>query len=115
MRKKKTKKEKLRAAILERLAQVIDPETGVDVVRMRLIEDLQVDEAGRVQYRFRPSSPLCPLAVPLSLMIQEAVASVPGVSGQDLEIVGYLQSEELTAMLREMMAEMGRPVKDKPV
>ena len=29
-------------AIFERLSRVIDPETGVDVVRMRLIEDLAV-------------------------------------------------------------------------
>ena len=51
--------EKLREAILERLARVIDPETGVDVVRMRLIENLTVDGQGRVNYTFRPSSPLC--------------------------------------------------------
>lgn len=101
------KNEELHTAIIERLSKVIDPETGVDVVRMRLIEDLVVDDDGRVSYKFRPSSPLCPLAVPLSLMIQEAVASVPGVTGQDMEIVGYIQSEELTALLREMLEDMG--------
>ena len=42
------------------MSKVIDPETGIDVVRMRLVEDLEVDEAGRVRYRFRPSSPFCP-------------------------------------------------------
>ena len=57
--------ESLRKNILERLARVIDPETGVDVMRMRLIEDLTVDEAGKVNYKFRPSSPLCPIALPL--------------------------------------------------
>jgi metal-sulfur cluster biosynthetic enzyme len=98
--------EKLHEAILEKLAEVIDPETGVDVVRMRLIEELLVDEQGHVQYKFRPSSPLCPIAVPLSLMIQNAVASVPGVTGQDMEIVGYIQSEELTALLREMLTDL---------
>jgi metal-sulfur cluster biosynthetic enzyme len=95
------KSEEIYAAILERLSRVIDPETGVDVVRMRLIEDLAVDESGRVRYKFRPSSPLCPIAVPLSLMIQNAVASVPGVTGQDMKIVGYIQAEELTALLRD--------------
>lgn len=46
-------------AVREQLQQVIDPETGADVLRMRLIEDLDVDgETGRVSYRFRPSSPL---------------------------------------------------------
>jgi metal-sulfur cluster biosynthetic enzyme len=94
--------DKLREAILEKLSTVIDPETGVDVVRMRLIEDLQVAKDGRVQYKFRPSSPLCPIAIPLAVAIENAVASVPGVNGQDLEVVGYIQSEELTALLRDL-------------
>jgi metal-sulfur cluster biosynthetic enzyme len=98
---------KLRVAILERLSTVLDPETGADVVRMRLIEDLKVDESGFVRYKFRPSSPLCPIAVPLSLMIREAIATVPGVTGQDMEIVGYVQAEELTNLLREMLGDKG--------
>ncbi len=97
--------DELRAAILERLSRVIDPETGVDVVRMRLIEDLAVDESGHVTYKFRPSSPLCPIAVPLSLEIKQAVSEVEGVTGQDLQIVGYLQAEELTELLRQLMEE----------
>jgi metal-sulfur cluster biosynthetic enzyme len=93
--------EQLREAILNRLSSVIDPETGVDVVRMRLIEDLVVEESGRVSYKFRPSSPLCPIAVPLSLAIREAVAEVEGVTEQDLEIFGYIQAEELAALIRQ--------------
>ena len=104
--------EELRDAILGKLSTVIDPETGVDVVRMRLIEDLTVDENGCVRYKFRPSSPLCPIAIPLSLVIQNAVASVPGVTSQDLEIVGYIQAQKLTSLLREMMDDMGHS--DKP-
>ncbi len=49
--------EELRTRVLERLRTVIDPETEADVVRMRLIEGLTVDEEGVVCYRFRPSSP----------------------------------------------------------
>jgi metal-sulfur cluster biosynthetic enzyme len=97
--------EQLRAAILQRLASVIDPETGVDVVRMRLIEDLTVDENGRVSYKFRPSSPLCPIAVPLAWEIQRAVVEVQGVTEQDCEIVGYIQAEEFTALIKQALAE----------
>lgn len=92
--------ENLQAALLARLAQVMDPETGVDVVRMRLVDDLTVDEQGFVRYRFRPSSPFCPLAVPLVLAIHNAVAEVEGVSGQQAEVVGYVKADEITAMLR---------------
>jgi metal-sulfur cluster biosynthetic enzyme len=92
----------LREAVVARLATVIDPETGADVIRMRLIEDLAVDEQGTVRYRFRPSSPLCPLAVPLALSICEVVAGVDGVSRQEIEVVGYVRARELNAMLREV-------------
>jgi metal-sulfur cluster biosynthetic enzyme len=92
----------LKHRIMEEMGQVIDPETGVDVVRMRLIEDLHVDsETGRVCYKFRPSSPLCPLAVVLVLNIREAVARVPGVTEQEIEVVGYVGAEELNALLKE--------------
>ncbi|HUV90074.1 MAG TPA: iron-sulfur cluster assembly protein [Anaerolineae bacterium] len=92
----------LREAILARLSSVVDPETGADVVRMRLIEDLAVDEAGVVRYTFRPSSPLCPLAVVLALSIRQAVAEVEGVTGQEIEVIGYVRAGELNAMLREL-------------
>jgi len=91
----------LREAVLARLSTVIDPETGVDIVRMRLVEDLTVDGEGVVRYRFRPSSPVCPLAVPLALSIRKAVAGVEGVTAQEMEVVGYLRAAELSALLRE--------------
>jgi metal-sulfur cluster biosynthetic enzyme len=93
--------EQLRATILQHLSSVIDPETGVDVVRMRLIEDLTVDEGGRVSYKFRPSSFLCPIAVPLSIAMQQAVSEVEGVTEQNMEIVGYIQAEELTTLIKQ--------------
>jgi metal-sulfur cluster biosynthetic enzyme len=94
--------EALRQAILSRLSSVIDPETGVDVIRMRLIEALEVDDAGRVSYTFRPSSPLCPIAVFLVMNIKAAVAEVPGVSQQTIQVAGYVQANELTALINQL-------------
>jgi metal-sulfur cluster biosynthetic enzyme len=37
---------------------VIDPETGADVWRMRLVENSVVDDQGHVSYRFRPLTQL---------------------------------------------------------
>ena len=90
----------LKQSVTERLEQVIDPETGVDVMRMRLIENLQVQaDSGHVRYQFRPSSPLCPLAVHLALSIRDAVAEVPGVREQEIEVVGYVGAAGLNALL----------------
>lgn len=92
----------LREAIIERLRTVIDPETNADVVRMRLVQDLSVDDQGQVSYTFRPSSPLCPIALPLALMIRQAVAEVPGVTGQQVTVEGYVEAETLTKFLNAM-------------
>jgi len=97
--------ERLRSAILAKMATVIDPETGVDVVRMRLIEDLQVDDAGHVSYTFRPSSVFCPIAVPLADAIQRAVAEVPGVTAQEVKVIGFALSDELTAWLKQALED----------
>ena len=94
--------DEIRDVILDRLSAVIDPETGVDVVRMRLIEELVVDEDGVVHYKFCPSSPLCPLAVTLALSVREAVAGVGGVTGQEIKVVGYVGAAELNDMLQDL-------------
>jgi len=91
----------LRESIITRLREVIDPETRADVVRMRLIDNLMVDSEGCVSYIFRPSSPLCPLAVFLATQIKQAVAEVPGVTAQMIRVEGYVGAEALTQLINK--------------
>lgn len=91
----------LRESIITRLREVIDPETRADVVRMRLIDNLMVDSEGCVSYIFRPSSPLCPLAVFLATQIKQAVAEVPGVMAQKIRVEGYVGAEALTQLINK--------------
>jgi len=91
----------LKEQIIAQLQTVIDPETGADVWRMRLVENLAVDEKGHVSYRFRPSSPLCPIAIPLAQNIKNAIGRVPGVAGQTIQVTNYVQASLLTELLNE--------------
>ncbi len=91
----------LQQEIVDRLQTVIDPETGADVIRMRLVETLTVDTKGRVSYTFRPSSPLCPIAVYLVQQIKQAVAEVPGVTNQTITVSDYVAAEELTKLINQ--------------
>jgi len=93
--------ERLRKVILEHLGKVIDPETGADVVRMRLINDLVVERDGQVCYTFQPSSPLCPIAVYLVQQIKQAVSVVPGVTRQRITVTGYVAAEELSKLINK--------------
>ena len=91
----------LKELIIARLRTVIDPETGADVVRMRLIEGLTVKNIGEVAYTFRPSSPLCPIAVFLVQQIKQAVADVPGVCAQKITVKGFVAADELTNLINQ--------------
>ena len=91
--------ENLKDAVLEKLTCVIDPETGVDVVHMRLVQD------GKATYIFRPSSPLCPIAVQLALGIIQAIKDVPGITRQSITVVDYVQADELNEILKTIVDE----------
>jgi metal-sulfur cluster biosynthetic enzyme len=95
----------LEKAVIEKLTKVLDPETGVDVVRMQLVIDLTIDENGKATYIFRPSSPLCPIAVPLAMMIIQAINEVEGITGQSITVVDYVEAEKLNEMLRSVLNE----------
>jgi len=90
---------RLEQLIIARLRLVIDPETHADVIRMRLIENLAVNEEGQVKYTFRPSSPVCPIAVSLAQQIKLAISQVPGVHAQDIKVENYVGAEQLTMLI----------------
>ena len=98
-----TPEEALKTAILEKLSNVIDPETGVDVVRMQLVQSLLVDAQGNVSYQFRPSSPYCPIAIPLVQSILEAIQEIPQVRHQQIEVIDYVNAEQLNRMLKSVL------------
>lgn len=105
--------QELLESVADKLSTVIDPETGIDVVRMRLVQDIQIDENGKISYIFRPSSPLCPIAVPLALEIMRAMREVPGITGQEISVVDYQQADLLNEMLKSVVEETYSRVRPK--
>ena len=88
--------------IEETLGQVMDPETGMDVIRMKLVRDVKVGQKGDVELTFRPSSVLCPLGFQLGINIKEAVLEVPGVKSVRVNVDGFIHADQLRTLLAEM-------------
>jgi ATP-binding protein involved in chromosome partitioning len=79
--------------ILRALRTVVDPELGRDLVSLRMIHDVQVED-GVVQFTLRLTTPACPIRNQLEHMAREAVAALPGVREVRMKIdarvpVGY--------------------------
>lgn len=88
--------------IFQALTQVVDPSTGLDVVRMRVIEDLRIENEGRVKLVLHPSSPVCPLAYKVAADIKLAIKRVPGIKDVEVKIKDFKDADRLEAMLKEI-------------
>lgn len=95
-------KEEIYQSAISALQCVIDPETGADVIRMRLVQDLQIHADGTAEYVFRPSSPLCPIALPLVMQIIDKLKTVEGVTNQRVTVVDYIGADDLNKILSEL-------------
>lgn len=91
----------LKENVVNRLREVIDPGTLTDVVSMGLIKNLEADEGGRITLDFQPSSPVCPLALPLALKIRDALLEVSGVKDTCITIIDHKMADEINSCLQE--------------
>ena len=90
--------------IRNQLGCLIDPETGLDFLRMGLVRNVEIEEdpAGKkVTLVFRPSSPVCPMAFKLAWDLKSAVKGLNGVAEVDVKVENYNRAAELEAVLKE--------------
>ncbi len=98
-----TKQDELISLVVDKLTGVIDPETGVDVVHMKLVQEIKISDNGKISYIFRPSSPLCPLAAPLALDIIQAINGIHEITSQQIKVIDYVNADQLNAMLQSLL------------
>jgi len=87
--------------VKQRLKMVIDPETGMDVVEMDLVQHLSTTEDGEVKVEFRPSSFVCPLALDLAQDIRHSLKEIEGVKSVRAVVTDCLWADEINKAIRE--------------
>jgi metal-sulfur cluster biosynthetic enzyme len=83
------------------LSEVIDPETGLNIMRMDLIHDLKVTDEGDVSLVFRPSSPVCPLAYSLANSIKKKIESLKDVRSVRIAVENFQNGERLERLVNQ--------------
>src|ERR1041385_4823669 len=74
-----------RAAVLEALKAVRDPDLNRDIVSLGFIKDLRVD-GGRVAFTIELTTPACPVKDQMRDQARAAVSQLAGVSGVDVQM-----------------------------
>jgi metal-sulfur cluster biosynthetic enzyme len=72
--------------VMDALANVIDPELGLDFVELGLIYGVEVEE-GRVSVTFTLTTPACPIGPHVTEQIEEFVGEIEGVRSVDSQMV----------------------------
>lgn len=70
---------------MDALANVIDPELGLDFVELGLIYGVEID-GGNVHVTYSLTTPGCPIGPHVAEQVQELVGDVDGVTNVDSEL-----------------------------
>lgn len=93
--------------VYEKLTSVIDPELMVNIVDLGLIYEVSMDEK-YVRVLMTLTSPGCPLAPVIKIMVEEALVSLPGFSKDMLMLEITFDPPWVPDMMKEeVRAELG--------
>lgn len=71
--------------MLKALSKVIDPDLKLDIVRLKMIRDVRVDD-GRVAFTLELTTPACPYNEQIQREARAAVEALPGVRGVEMKV-----------------------------
>ena len=75
-----------RRGIVRELRDVIDPELGVNIVDLGLVYNILCND-GKVIVEFTATTPGCPMRRFLKQQVEEALASIDGISAYEARLV----------------------------
>lgn len=84
--------------IVKELAQVVDPEVGVPITEMDLVDDIGIDDStGTVSIGFHLTAPFCPpmFALEIAQDIKKRVGGLQGVKDVKISMTGHFMAEEI--------------------
>src|ERR687897_3767678 len=79
------------ATILEALKTVRDPDLNRDIVSLKFIKNLRIDE-GRVAFSIELTTPACPVKEQMREQAHAAVSALPGVTAVDIEMTASVRA-----------------------
>ncbi len=77
--------------VLEVLSTIQDPDLGRDVVSLGMINELAIDQAGRVSFTFELATPACPVRDRFKSQAQDAISGIPGVTAVDVRMTANVR------------------------
>ena len=96
-----------KTSIVKELALVVDPEVGVPITEMDLVDDIGIDDStGIVSIGFHLTAPFCPpmFALEIAQDIKKRVSALEGVKEVKISMSGLFMAEEINRRVNSASA-----------
>ncbi len=92
-----------RAKIEEVLSKIIDPEIGLPITQMRLIDNINISKEGYVFIDFHLTAPFCPpiFALQIAQEIKNSVSNLEGVKDIKVTLKGHYLADQINRMVNK--------------
>tara|TARA_B100000767_G_C19236174_1_gene317275 strand:+ start:157 stop:459 length:303 start_codon:yes stop_codon:yes gene_type:complete len=77
----------LKENIIKEIKKIYDPEIPVNIYELGLIYKIDVQEDNKINVEMTLTSPNCPVAESLPIMVKEHIMKVEGVKNVELKLV----------------------------
>lgn len=80
---------------------VVDPEVGVPIVELNVVEKVDISEGGEVYVQLRMTTPVCPaiLAYQMAADVKNAVESVEGVKKVTINLREHYMADAINEQI----------------
>ena len=80
--------------VMKELKKVIDPEIGIPITEMKLIDDVKID-GSKVIVEFHLTMPFCPMAGGIANDIKSTVSKIKGIKSVEVKLKDHHMSEQI--------------------
>ena len=101
-----TEKNELKERVIAVLSGIYDPEIPVDIYKLGLIYEINIDDEGAVKILMTVTAPNCPVADYLPNFVKEKVSAIMGVKSCDVELT-FEPAWSPASLSEEVRAELG--------
>lgn len=102
--------------VQRRISKIVDPEIGMPIVEMNLIDKLDVKE-GNVDVEYHATTQFCPpvFALKISQDLKDGIAAVKGVKSVRVMVTGHYFSDAINRQINKPAgAEEPQPAQQAP-
>ncbi|MCJ7631425.1 iron-sulfur cluster assembly protein [Candidatus Bathyarchaeota archaeon] len=85
--------------VTKKIKEIVDPETGMTLGDMEIIQKVEEKEKGFLNIEFIPTNPFCPIALKFAMDIKKMALGVPGVETVQVYVRGHNMEDQINKMV----------------